>query len=107
MDIKRNFIANDWVEGASTVRNINPSDTNDVVGLYASADAATTNDAIEAAAAAAPAWARSTPEQRADALDQIGTALLARREELGALLSREEGKILAEGIGEVVRAGRV
>ena len=40
-------------------------------------------------------------------MDRIGTEILARREELGRLLAREEGKTLAEGIGEATRAGRV
>ncbi|MGO4138221.1 aldehyde dehydrogenase family protein [Rhizobium brockwellii] len=107
MALNKNFIAGQWVEGSGIIRNINPSDTNDVVGEYAAADERTTQLAIDAAATAFPAWSRSTPELRSDILDRIGTEILARRDELGRLLSREEGKILAEGIGEVVRAGRV
>jgi len=87
--------------------NINPSDTNDVVGEYARADASQAAMAVDAAFEAAPNWARSTAEVRSDALDRIGTEILARREELGQLLAREEGKTLPEGVGEVVRAGRV
>ena len=65
------------------------------------------SDQVEAALAAAafPAWSRSGIQQRSDALDAIGSEILARREELGQLLSREEGKTLAEGIGEAARAG--
>ena len=44
---------------------------------------------------------------RFEILDRIGTELLARQDELGRLLSREEGKTLREGIGEVARAGYV
>ncbi|MCB5177412.1 aldehyde dehydrogenase family protein [Microvirga lenta] len=105
--LHRNYIGGEWLEGASVNVNINPSNLDDVVGEYASADAAQTEQAIEAAHAAFPAWAMSSPEVRSDALDRIGTELLARKDELGALLSREEGKTLPEGIGEVVRAGRV
>ncbi|WP_332661316.1 aldehyde dehydrogenase family protein, partial [Brevundimonas sp.] len=47
------------------------------------------------------------PQQRADALDFIGSEILLRRQELGTLLAREEGKTVAEGIGEVVRAGQI
>lgn len=103
----RNHIGGEWVEGATSNRNINPSNLDDVVGEYASADAAQTEQAIAAAHAAFPAWAASSPEVRSDILDRIGTELLARKDELGLLLSREEGKTLPEGIGEVVRAGRV
>ena len=103
----RNFIAGSWSEGASQSPNINPSDTRDVIGAAARASRAEAEAAVEAAHAAAPLWAASTPQQRFDVLDRIGTEILERREELGRLLSREEGKILAEGIGEVMRAGQI
>ncbi|MFN7169012.1 MAG: aldehyde dehydrogenase family protein [Pannonibacter sp.] len=103
----RNFIAGSWSEGASQSPNINPSDTRDVIGTAARSSRAEAEAAVEAAHAAAPLWAASTPQQRFDVLDRIGTEILDRREELGRLLSREEGKILAEGIGEVVRAGQI
>lgn len=103
----KNLIGGEWVAGAEVTRNINPSDTTDVVGDYALADGAATERAIDSGAAAFPAWSRSTPQQRFDILDAVGTALLARKDELGRLLAREEGKTLAEGIGETVRAGAV
>ena len=103
----RNFIAGEWVAGTRVSRNINPSDTDDVVGEYAQADAAQTRAAIEAAQRAFPAWSLSTPQQRFDILDAAGTEILARRAELGDLLAREEGKTLPEAIGEVVRAGNI
>jgi acyl-CoA reductase-like NAD-dependent aldehyde dehydrogenase len=102
-----NFIAGEWVQGATTRPNINPSDTDDVIGDYAQADAAQTEQAIAAAQAAAPGWAASTPQQRFDVLDAVGNELLARREEIGRLLSREEGKTLPEGIGETHRAAMI
>ncbi|WP_291443070.1 aldehyde dehydrogenase family protein [Acidovorax sp.] len=105
--IHKNLIGGEWVEGPSAAENINPSDLSDVVGLYARGDACQTEQAIEAAQAARPVWAVWTAEHRADALDRIGTELLARAEELGDLLSREEGKTRPEGIGEVIRAGRI
>lgn len=105
--LKRNFIAGDWVAGISEMDNINPSDTDDVIGTYAQASAEQALQAIAAARAAQPVWAGMTPQARADVLDRIGTELLDRSRELGELLSREEGKILAEGIGEVTRAGQV
>lgn len=105
--LHKNFIAGEWTEGVAIGLNVNPSDTNDIVGEYARADAAQTQGAIDSAFDAQKVWARFTAEQRSDALDRIGTEVLARRKELGTLLSREEGKTLPEGIGEVVRAGRV
>ena len=103
----KNYIAGEWVAGVDQRPNINPSDTSDVIGLYAQADAAQTEAAIAAAQAAFPAWASSTPQQRFDVLDAVGNELLARREEIGRLLSREEGKTLPEGMGETHRAAMI
>lgn len=105
--LHKNFIAGAWVEGVTVGLNLNPSDTNDVIGEYARADAAQAEQAINAAFEGQKRWGQSTAEQRSDALDRIGTEILDRRDELGLLLSREEGKTLPEGVGEVVRAGRV
>ena len=102
-----NFIDGEWVQGIGTRPDVNPSDIHDIVGEYAQADAAQTAEAIAAAAAAAPGWAVSTPQQRFDVLDAVGNELLARREEIGRLLSREEGKTLPEGIGETHRAAMI
>jgi acyl-CoA reductase-like NAD-dependent aldehyde dehydrogenase len=107
MGAHQNFIAGEWVDGSTVTRDINPSNTNDLVGEYAQADAAQTNVAIEAAHAAFPAWSRTTPQERHDILLRASTEILARRDELGRLLSREEGKTLAEGIGEATRAGQI
>ncbi|WP_315742991.1 MULTISPECIES: aldehyde dehydrogenase family protein [unclassified Bradyrhizobium] len=105
--ILKNFIAGEWVDGSGATRNINPSNTNDVVGEYAKADKAQTEKAIAAAKAAFPAWSRSTPQERYDALNKVSAEILSRKEELGRLLAREEGKTLPEGIGEVARAGQI
>jgi acyl-CoA reductase-like NAD-dependent aldehyde dehydrogenase len=105
--ILKNYISGEWVEGPGISRNINPSNTKDVVGEYAKADAAQTQKAIAAAKAAFPAWSRSTPQERFDALNRVSIEILARKEELGRLLAREEGKTLPEGIGEVARAGQI
>lgn len=103
----KNLINGEWLDGVAVSRNINPSDTRDVIGEYAQADAAQAELAITAATAAFPAWSLSTPQQRFDILDAVGTEILARRAELGDLLAREEGKTLPEAIGEVQRAGNI
>jgi alpha-ketoglutaric semialdehyde dehydrogenase len=102
----KNLINGKWVEGAA-LPNINPSDTRDVVGIYAQADASQTRAAISSARAAFASWSVSTPQQRFDVLDTAGAEILARRNELGDLLAREEGKILPEAVGEVTRAGNI
>jgi alpha-ketoglutaric semialdehyde dehydrogenase len=106
-ELNKNYIAGEWVEGDGVSRNVNPSNTNDVVGLYAHASAAQVETAIAAAKAAFPAWSRTTPQERHDILLRASTEILARREELGKLLAREEGKSLPEAIGEATRAGQI
>jgi len=102
-----NYINGEWLRGGETAADVNPSNTGDIVGEYARADAAQAATAIDAARAAFPKWAAASIQQRADILDAIGTEILARKEELGTLLSREEGKTKPEGIGEAARAGSI
>ncbi|MEP6943627.1 MAG: aldehyde dehydrogenase family protein [Betaproteobacteria bacterium] len=106
-ELHRNFIAGDWIAGTDVSKNINPSDLDDVIGEYARADRAQADTAIDAARAASPAWSMSSVQDRANMLDTVGNAILARKDELGRLLSREEGKTLPEGIGEAARAGHI
>jgi len=104
--VSNNLIGGQWVEGGSTVENRNPSDLSDVIGLYAQAEQSQLNDAVSAARAAMPGWRAVGLEARQTMLDTIGREMMARAEELGTLLSREEGKPIAEGKGEVYRAGQ-
>ena len=106
MTIHQNLIAGEWV-GSDAIRNINPSNTDDVVGEYARASVEDTKAAIAAAKAAFPGWSRSGILERHAILRKTADEILARKDELGRLLSREEGKTLAEGIGETVRAGQI
>lgn len=103
----KNFIAGDWVAGPTASINYNPSDLSDIVGEYTQADVQQTIDAVAAAKQAFPAWATGSMQERSNSLDKIGSEILARKDELGALLSREEGKTLPEGIGEAMRAGQI
>ena len=102
-----NLINGQWTAGKGYAPNLNPSDLADVVGEYAQGDAADVDAAVAAATAAFAAWSVSGIQARSDALDRIGTEILARKEELGELLAREEGKVRAEAIGEVARAGQI
>ncbi|MBE9557005.1 MAG: aldehyde dehydrogenase family protein [Proteobacteria bacterium] len=107
MSLYKNLIGGEWIEGADINRNMNPSDLSDMVGEYARADAKQALQAIAAARAAFPAWSRGNIQARADMLEAIGNEILARKDELGNLLAREEGKTLPEGIGEAARAGQI
>lgn len=106
-ELKANLIGGAWMPADQSVDNLNPSNIADIVSVHTSAGADHVEAAIASAEAARPAWALSSPQVRHDLLDAVGNALLARKEEIGALLSREEGKTLAEGIGETMRAGQI
>ena len=101
-----------WINGEKVKADLkgeshNPSDTREMVALTPDGGDAEVNDAVQAAKAAFPGWSDASPEVRSDILDKAGTLVMERREQLGRLLSREEGKTLPEGIGETVRAGRI
>jgi aldehyde dehydrogenase (NAD+) len=95
------------VSSDASGESINPSNLDDVVARYPKAGAAEVNDAVEAARAAFPGWSGASPEVRSDVLDRAGSLIMSRAKELGTLLSREEGKTLPEGTGEVMRAARI
>jgi acyl-CoA reductase-like NAD-dependent aldehyde dehydrogenase len=106
MTLHCNLIDGEWVKGEA-VPNVNPANLKEVVGEYARATAEDAAAAIAAAKAAFPAWSRSGPLERHSVLRKAADEITARKEELGRLLSREEGKTLAEGIGETVRAAQI
>ena len=102
-----NYIAGQWLEGEGATRDINPSDVTDLVGEYAHATPAQVDRAIGAARDAAHRWGLASATQRAECLDAIGIELLRRKDELGRLLAREEGKTLPEAVGEAARAAAI
>ncbi len=105
-DTKLNLIAGHWVAGEGEIENRNPSDLSDLVGMFAQASKDQLQETLEAARRAQAEWAAYGIERKQAVLMAIGTELMSRAEELGTLLSREEGKPLAEGKGEVYRAGQ-
>jgi aldehyde dehydrogenase (NAD+) len=103
----KNFINGRWETGVTTGTSENPSDLDNPVAEYARADEQQARTAIQAASEASAAWALATPQRRADALDLIGSEILARKDALGELLAREEGKTLPEAVAEAARAGQI
>lgn len=103
----RNLIGGEWILGGASVDNINPSDTNEVVGQASHATPQQVADAIAAARQAFPKWSTNNTQLRSDVLSNVANELFARKEELGELLAREEGKTRAEAIGEVGRAANI
>ncbi len=105
--MKANLIDGAWVAAAEVTDNLSPADRSDLIGRYASGDAGDVDRAAEAARRAFPGWSEATPQLRADLLDRVADALLARSDEIGRLLAREEGKTLAEARAEAVRAAQI
>lgn len=105
-DIKMNYIAGEWVAGNSVIENRNPSDLTDLIGEFAQASSDQLDTALDQARIAQREWESYGIERKYNVLMAIGTEMMERAEELGTLLSREEGKPIAEGKGEVYRAGQ-
>ena len=106
-DTLHHFIGGQRVAGDTPSQSLNPSNIHDIVARMADGGQAQVDAAVAAARKAFPAWSEASPEVRSDLLDKVGTMIIARSAEIGRLLAREEGKTLAEGIGETVRAGRI
>ena len=105
----QNFIAGEWAAAKSgqTFKNLTPADTREVVAEYPLSGKEDAAAAIVAARAAFPGWAATTPPARGRILSKTSQILEARKAELAELLTREEGKTLAEASGEVQRAADI
>lgn len=101
-----NFIGGEWVAGRAgqTFQNVNPADTREAVTQYSAGGEEDAKAAVESALKAFPSWAAMTPVARGRILSKASQLLEARKTELAELLTREEGKTLAESTGEVQRA---
>jgi len=106
MDTYRNFINGQWVESASskTVNNINPANTDDVIGTVKQATRDEARSAVESAAAAFPGWRSMPAPSRGKIVARAARLLEEHKEELATILTREEGKTLAESRGELQRS---
>ncbi len=107
METKANLIGGEWARTSGSRPNINPSNTNEIVGNYAEATAADVKDAAEAARNASASWAGAPLGDRARLLETVANQIDARRAELALLLSREEGKALRDATAEVVRSADI
>ena len=101
------YIGGEWVGDSDVTTNTSPANRDDVIGTYARGDAARVDQAVSAALAAQPDWASASPQLRHDVLERAGALIVERKDELGRLLAREEGKTIAEAVGETVRASQV
>src|ERR1043165_498927 len=106
MNTYKNFIAGKWVESSSakTVNNINPANIDDVIGTNRQATREEARAAVEAAAEALHEWRRTPPPARGKIVAQAARLMEAAKEELAQILTREEGKTIAESRGELQRS---
>ena len=104
-----NFIGGEWVGATSgrTFKNLNPADNREFLAEYPLSAREDATQAIAAATAAFSAWAATTPPARGRILSKTSQLIEARKAELAEILTREEGKTLAEATGEVQRAADI
>src|SRR5688500_10668112 len=99
-----NFIAGEWCDAAGRTLDVTDPATGDLIARVPDSGANAARAAVDAAHAAFPAWRRTPAKQRAQILKHWNDLVLAHQDDLGRLISREQGKPLAEGIGEVAYA---
>ena len=106
MSIYRNFINGEWVESESsrTVENINPANTDDVLGTIRQATRDEARRAVEAASEAFREWRATPAPTRGKIVAKAARLMEDNKEELSQLLTREEGKTIAESRGELQRS---
>ena len=109
MTTYRSFINGKWIESTSgkTIPNINPADTNDIIGEAQLCTREEAKSAIEAAYGAFKGWKRTPAPARGRILTKMARLMEEHKEELAQLLSHEEGKTIGEARGEVQRGTNV
>ncbi len=106
MDDYRNFINGEWIESTSSraVSNINPANTDDIIGTVKQATREEARAAVEAAAEAFHGWRTTPAPARGRIVARAARLLEENKEELAQILTREEGKTVAESRGELQRS---
>src|SRR6266702_2833072 len=106
MNNYRNFIGGKWIESSSsrTVNNINPSNTDDVIGTIRQATREEARAAVEAASEAFHDWRRTPAPARGKIVAKAARLLEESKEEIAQILTREEGKTISESRGELQRS---
>src|SRR3954452_22797257 len=101
-----NYIGGEWVKGSSGewFENMNPADSNDVVGRFPLSNADDVNRAVEAARSAATRWRKTPAPKRAEILFRLGDVLKKNKDRYSNEMTREMGKVLKETGGDVQEA---
>lgn len=103
--IYKNFIDGEWSipKGGELIANINPANTNDVIGKWPASPTLELDRAVEAAKNAFPTWQKTPAPERARVMMRAQRLLEERFEEIAQSLSREEGKVIGEAREECQR----
>src|SRR5438876_11599873 len=99
----KNFIAGKWVDAESgrTFEDRNPADWNDVIATFPRSGSEDVARAVQSAKRGFALWSRTPSPLRGDVLRKIGDIMMARKEEIAELMTREMGKPLQETRGDV------
>lgn len=102
----KNLIGGEWVEASSgeTLESRNPADTGDLVGVVPASGETDVDGAVEAARSAYRRWRLTPAPVRGEILFTAAEIIKKRKDELGRLVTREMGKVLSEGLGDVQEA---
>src|SRR5437879_13805323 len=105
----RNYIGGEWVSirQGREIEVRNPADQDELVGKGVLASRREAEAALEAASEALPAWSRMPAPKRGEVVERAADLLRAEQDEVARLLTREEGKTLADAKGEIYRAYNV
>src|SRR5712671_3007522 len=106
MNTYRNFIGGEWIESSSsrTVNNVNPANTDDIIGTVRQATREEARAAVDAAAEAFQSWRKTPAPSRGKIVAKAARLMEEAKEELAQILTREEGKTLSESRGELQRS---
>jgi len=99
----QNYIGGKWVDAKSgqTFEDRNPADWNEVVGVFPKSSKEDVDEAVKAAREAFKSWRLVPAPRRGDIVRKAADLLVARKEEIARLMTREMGKILTETRGDV------
>lgn len=95
------FIDGKWVQNSAVLDVLNPA-SGAVLAQVTDCDAALTHQAIEAAQKAQKGWAARTAKERGELLEKWYELIIRNKDDLGTIMTAEQGKPLREAVGEVV-----
>ncbi|MBP1741996.1 MAG: aldehyde dehydrogenase, partial [Deltaproteobacteria bacterium] len=106
MEQIKNYIGGKWVDAKSgeTFRSINPANKDEVIGLISKSGRGDVDEAVNAAREAYEGWRLMPAPRRGEILFRAAEILLKNKDALGRLETREMGKVLPEGLGDVQEA---